>query len=62
MLNFPPTTAFNVGLPERGFGITLSIMFKSDRSSIIMLAVNAGVPLVSLVTVVALMFRHMIPA
>jgi hypothetical protein len=62
MLNFPPAIAFNVGLPERGFGITLSIMFKSDRSSIIMLAVNAGVPLVSLVTVVALMFRHMIPA
>jgi hypothetical protein len=62
MLNFPPAIAFNVGLPERSFGITLSIMFKSDRSSIIMLAVNAGVPLVSLVTVVALMFRHMIPA
>jgi hypothetical protein len=36
------------------------LMFKSDRSSMIMLAVNAGVPLVSLVTVVALMFRHMI--
>jgi hypothetical protein len=37
-------------------------MFKSDRSSKIMLAVNAGVPLVSLVTVVARMFRHMILA
>jgi hypothetical protein len=35
-------------------------MFKSDRASIIMLAVNVGVPLVLLVTVVALMFRQMI--
>jgi hypothetical protein len=35
-------------------------MFKSDRPSKIMLAVNAGLPLVSLVAVVALMFRHMI--
>jgi hypothetical protein len=34
-------------------------MFKSDRPSKIMLAVNAGLPLV-LVAVVALMFRHMI--
>jgi hypothetical protein len=30
-------------------------MFKSDRASIIMLAVNVGVPLVSLVAVLALM-------
>jgi hypothetical protein len=37
-------------------------MFKSDRPSMIMLAVNAGLPLVSLVAVVALMFRHMILA
>jgi hypothetical protein len=35
-------------------------MFKSDHPSIIMLAVNAGLPLVSLVAVVALIFRHMI--
>jgi hypothetical protein len=33
-----------------------AIMFKSDRPSVIMLAVNAGVPLVSLVAVVALIF------
>jgi hypothetical protein len=37
-------------------------MFKSDRPSIIMLAVNAGVPLVSLVTVVTLIVRHMVLA
>jgi hypothetical protein len=60
MLNFRPAIAFNVGLPERGFGITLSVMFKSDRPSMIMLSVNAGVPLASLITVVALIFRHMI--
>jgi hypothetical protein len=35
-------------------------MFKFDRPSMIMLAVNAGVPLASLITVVALIFRHMI--
>jgi hypothetical protein len=35
-------------------------MFKSDRPSIIMLAVNAGIPLVSLIAAVALTFRHMI--
>jgi hypothetical protein len=35
-------------------------MFKSDRASIIMLAVNVGIPLVLFVTVVALMFRQMI--
>jgi hypothetical protein len=60
MLNFPPTLAFNVGLSERGFGITLPVMFKSDRPSMIMLSVNAGLPLASLITVVALIFRHMI--
>jgi hypothetical protein len=49
-----------VSLPERAFGITLFAMFKFDRPSTIMLAVNAGVPLVSLVAVVALIFRHMI--
>jgi len=47
-------------LHERAFGTTLFVIFKFDRSSIIMLAVNAGLPLVSLVAVVALMFRHMI--
>jgi hypothetical protein len=62
VLNFPPSIAFNVGLPERGFGMTVPVMFKSDRSSMIMLAVNAGVPLASLVAVVALIFRHMILA
>jgi hypothetical protein len=35
---------------------------KNDRPLMILLAVNAGVPLVSLVAVVALMFRHMILA
>jgi hypothetical protein len=35
-------------------------MFKSDRASMIMLAINVGVPLVLLVAVVALMFRQMI--
>jgi hypothetical protein len=58
--NYQSAIAFNVSLPERGFGITLLVMFKSDRPSIIMLAVNAGLPLVSLVAVVALIFRHMI--
>jgi hypothetical protein len=57
---FPVSNAFNVSLPERGFGITLSVMFKSDRSSMIMLVVNAGIPLASLVAVVALIFRQMI--
>jgi hypothetical protein len=49
-----------VSLPECAFGITLFAMFKFDRPSTIMLAVNAGLPLVSLVAVVALIFRHMI--
>jgi hypothetical protein len=35
-------------------------MFKSDRSSMIMLAVNAGVPLASFIMVVAMILRHMI--
>jgi hypothetical protein len=34
-------------------------MFKSDRPSMIMLAVNAGLPLVFLVAVVALIVRQM---
>jgi hypothetical protein len=51
-----------VSLPERGFGITLMVMFKSDHVSMIMLSVNAGLPLVFLVAVVALIFRHMILA
>jgi len=48
--------------PNAPFGITLFAMFKFDRPSMIMLAVNAGLPLVSLVAVVALIFRHMILA
>jgi hypothetical protein len=62
VLNFPPTIAFNVGLCGPCIGISLPVMFKSDRSSMIMLAVNAGVPLASLVAVVALLFLHMILA
>jgi hypothetical protein len=58
--NFRSAIAFNVRLPERDFGITLAVMFKSDRLSMIMLSVNAGVPLVFLVAVVALIFRQMI--
>jgi hypothetical protein len=34
-------------------------MFKSDRPSMIMLAVNAGLPLVFIVAVVALIVRQM---
>ncbi len=62
MPNFRSATASNVSLPERGFSITLVAMFKSDRLSMIMLAVNAGVPLLFLVTIVALMFRHLMLA
>jgi len=58
--NFRSAIAFNVSLPERAFGITLFAIFRFDRPSTIMLAVNAGLPLVSLVAVVALIFRHMI--
>jgi hypothetical protein len=47
-----------VGLPERGLGITLVVMFKSDHVSMIMLSVNAGVPLLFLVAVVVLIFRQ----
>jgi hypothetical protein len=42
--------------------MTLSVMFKSDRPSIILLAVNAGVPPASLVAVVALIVRHLVLA
>jgi hypothetical protein len=58
--NFDQQKAFNVSLPERGFGITLVVMFKSDHLSMIMLSVNAGVPLLFLVAVVVLIFRQMI--
>jgi hypothetical protein len=58
---FPSAIAFNVSLLERGLGITLSVMSKYDRPSMIMLAVNAGLPLVSLVAVVALIVRQMVP-
>jgi len=50
-----------VSLPERGFGITLLVMFKSDHIiSMIMLSVNAGVPLLFLVAVVAFFLRQII--
>jgi hypothetical protein len=63
MLNFLSAFAFKVGLRECGFGITLSaIMLKSDRPSIILLTVNAGVPLASLIVVIALIVRHVILA
>jgi hypothetical protein len=62
MLNFPPTIAFNVGLPERDFGITLVVVLNSDHLSMIMLSVNAGVPLVFLVAVVALIVRNIVLA
>jgi hypothetical protein len=58
--NFRSATASNVSLPECGFSITLVAMFKSDHLSMIMLSVNAGVPLLFLVAVVALIFRQMI--
>ena len=58
--NYQSAIAFNVSLPERGFGITLVVMFKSDHLSMIMLSVNAGVPLLFLVAVVVLIFRQMI--
>jgi hypothetical protein len=60
--NFPSAIAFNVSLPERGLGITLSVMSKYDRPSMIMLAVNAGLPLVFLVAVVALIVRNIVLA
>jgi hypothetical protein len=56
--NFRSAIAFKVGLPKHGFGITLAVMFKSDHLSVIMLSVNAGVPLVFLVAVVALIVRN----
>jgi hypothetical protein len=37
-------------------------MFESDRSSKIMLSVNAGLPLASLIMVLALIVRYMIIA
>jgi hypothetical protein len=39
-----------------------AIMFKSDRPSMIMLSVNAGVPLVFLVAVVGLIVRNIVLA
>jgi hypothetical protein len=62
VLNFRSAIALNVGLQGCSFGMTLSVMFKSDRPSIILLAVNADVPLASLVAVVALIVRHMVLA
>jgi hypothetical protein len=60
MLNFLSAFALKIGLHRRGFGITLlRIMLKSDRQSMILLTVNAGVPLASLIVVVALIVRHM---
>jgi hypothetical protein len=57
--NFRSAIAFNVSLPRRRLGITLLRMFKSDRSSAILLSINAGVPLASLIVVVAMILRHM---
>jgi hypothetical protein len=37
-------------------------MFKSDRPSWILLSVNAGIPLASLIAVVTLIVRHVILA
>jgi len=51
----------NVSLPERGVGITLLVMFKSDRPSMI-IGVNAGIPLVFLVAMVALIVRNIVLA
>jgi hypothetical protein len=63
MLNFLSAFAFKVGLYGRGFGVTLSpIMLKSDRPSMILLTVNAGVPLASLIVVVTLLVRHIVLA
>jgi hypothetical protein len=47
-----------VSLLKRGFGITLAGMFKSDHFSVIMLFVNASVPLVFLLAAVALIVRN----
>jgi hypothetical protein len=58
--NFQSGIAFNVSLPERGIGITLLV--KSDRLSMIMLAVNAGVPPLFLVAMTALIVRQMVIA
>jgi hypothetical protein len=59
MPNFRSAIAFNVGLRGRGIGSTLFVMFRSDHLLIILLAVNAGLPLVALTAVVALMVRSM---
>ena len=53
MLIFSAAAAFNVALRERRIGSTLSIMFKSDPS-IILLSINAGLPLAALIMVMAL--------
>lgn len=53
MLNFRSTTAFNVDLRGRGIGITLFVVFKADDLLIILLAINAGLPLGAPITVVA---------
>jgi hypothetical protein len=58
MLNLS-ATAFNVGLPGPGFSLTLSAMLKSDRPSWILLFINAGIPLASLIAVVTLIVRYM---
>jgi hypothetical protein len=47
-------------LAERGIGVTLLV--KSDRLSMIMLAVNAGVPPLFLVAMTALIVRQMVIA
>jgi hypothetical protein len=59
MLNVPSAIAFNVSLRGHGIGRTLFGMSKSDHLSIILLSVNAGLPLVALIAVAALMLRNM---
>jgi hypothetical protein len=49
-------------LREHDIGSTLSIMFKSDHPSIILLAVNAGLPLAALIMMVMLIAYNMVPA
>jgi hypothetical protein len=61
VLIFPAAPAFNVGLLKSGFGSTLSNMFKSDPS-IILLSINAGLPLAALITVVVLIALNMVLA
>jgi hypothetical protein len=40
--------------------VSVAMFNKSDRPSIVLLSVNAGIPLASLIAVLALIERHMI--